>query len=131
MAQEKAEEMSDVIGRLRSYESGEYGLREAVAEVQELRRTARRRDDEQGRLVQEANALQEELGGLLQENEELRQQLGLGPREAGRSAGPAGSDQLIPKVWFGFLKNTREKSRSKVVFVVTQGLGGITKIRNL
>jgi centrosomal protein CEP290 len=102
MAQEKAEEMSDVIGRLRSYESGEYGLREAVAEVQELRRTARRRDDEQGRLVQEANTLQEQLGGLLQENEELRQQLGLGPREAGRSAGPAGSDQLIAKVWFGF-----------------------------
>ncbi len=94
--------MSDVIGRLRSYESGEYGLREAVAEVQELRRTARRRDDEQGRLVQEANTLQEQLGGLLQENEELRQQLGLGPREAGRSAGPAGSDQLIAKVWFGF-----------------------------
>ena len=55
-----------MIGRLRSYESGEYGLREAVAEAAELRRVARRRDEEQGRLVQEANTLQLEAAQLFQ-----------------------------------------------------------------
>ena len=55
-----------MIGRLRAYEAGEYGLREAVAEVQELKRMAKRREEEQGRLVQEANSLQQEAGDLLQ-----------------------------------------------------------------
>ena len=55
-----------MIGRLRAYEAGEYGLREAVAEVQELKRTAKRREEEQGRLAQEANSLQQEAGDLLQ-----------------------------------------------------------------
>ena len=55
-----------MIGRLRSYECGEYGLREAVDEVAELRRVGRRRDEEQARLVQEANTLQLEAAELFQ-----------------------------------------------------------------
>lgn len=57
---------------LRKYESGEYGLAEAVSEIKELAQQRRIRDKHIEELVQASNKLQAEAGQLEEQNLALR-----------------------------------------------------------
>lgn len=61
-----------MIVQLREYESGEYGLAEAVGEIKELRRQRRVRDRQIEELVQSSNKLQAQASQLEEENLALR-----------------------------------------------------------
>lgn len=61
-----------MIIQLREYESGEYGLAEAVGEIKELRQQCRIRDRQIEELVQTSNKLQAEAGQLEEQNLALR-----------------------------------------------------------
>ncbi|XP_039287581.1 centrosomal protein of 290 kDa [Nilaparvata lugens] len=76
-AQAKAEEVSNLIIQLREYESGEFGLNEAMEQVRELRQQKAVRDRHIEQLVQAGNQLQEEANQLEEENLALRDKLGL------------------------------------------------------
>lgn len=82
-AKEKAEELSEVIVRLRKYENGEYGLHEAVAEVQSLRKQSKFKDKRIEELTQQANSFQYEACEIKEENNDLRQKLGIELRDTG------------------------------------------------
>ena len=58
VAKEKAEELSEVISRLRAYERGHYGLEEAVDEANTSKRHLKIKDRQIEELTQEANNLQ-------------------------------------------------------------------------
>ncbi|PNF43192.1 hypothetical protein B7P43_G15673 [Cryptotermes secundus] len=68
---------TEMIIQLREYESGEYGLAEAVSEIKELRQQRRIRDRQIEELVQASNKLQAEVSQLEEQNMALREQLGL------------------------------------------------------
>ncbi|XP_069705746.1 centrosomal protein of 290 kDa isoform X2 [Periplaneta americana] len=76
-AKVKAQEATEMIIQLREYESGEYGLAEAVSEIKELRQQRRVRDKQIEELVQASNKLQAEAGHLEEQNLALREKLGL------------------------------------------------------
>ena len=61
-----------MIVHLRKYESGEYGLAEAVSEIKELRQQRRIRDRQIEELVQASNKLQAEACQLEEQNLALR-----------------------------------------------------------
>lgn len=61
-----------MIIQLREYESGEYGLAEAVSEIKELRQQRRVRDRQIEDLVQASNKLQAEASQLEEQNMALR-----------------------------------------------------------
>jgi centrosomal protein CEP290 len=61
-----------MIIQLRKYESGEYGLAEAVSEIKELRHQRRVRDRQIEELVQASNKLQAEASQLEEQNMALR-----------------------------------------------------------
>jgi len=61
-----------MIIHLRKYESGDYGLAEAVSEIKELRQQLRIRDRQIEELVQASNKLQAEAGQLEEQNLALR-----------------------------------------------------------
>jgi cell division protein FtsB len=61
-----------MIIQLREYESGEYGLAEAVGEIKELRQQRRVRDRHIEELVQASNKLQAEASQLEEQNMALR-----------------------------------------------------------
>lgn len=61
-----------MIIHLRKYESGEYGLAEAVSEIKELRQQLRIRDRQIEELVQASNKLQAEAAQLEEQNLALR-----------------------------------------------------------
>jgi centrosomal protein CEP290 len=61
-----------MIIQLREYESGEYGLAEAVSEIKELRQQRRIRDRQIEELVQTSNKLQAQAGQLEEQNLALR-----------------------------------------------------------
>lgn len=63
---------TEMIIQLREYESGEYGLAEAVSEIKELRQQRRVRDKQIEELVQASNKLQAEAGHLEEQNLALR-----------------------------------------------------------
>jgi centrosomal protein CEP290 len=61
-----------MIIQLREYESGEYGLAEAVSEIKELRQQRRIRDRQIEELVQASNKLQADASQLEEQNLALR-----------------------------------------------------------
>ncbi len=76
-ATDKAEELSDLIARMREYESGERGLEQANAECAKLGRQVKVRDQQIERLTEEANQLQFRNGELTEQLAEMRLRLGL------------------------------------------------------
>ncbi|XP_063223757.1 centrosomal protein of 290 kDa-like [Bacillus rossius redtenbacheri] len=76
-ARVKAEELAMAVARLRQYESGEYGLAQAVEEIKELRAQMGVRERHIQQLVQEANRLHAALDELEERNFALREKLGL------------------------------------------------------
>jgi centrosomal protein CEP290 len=61
-----------MIVQLREYESGEYGLAEAVSEIKDLRQQCRIRDRQIEELVQTSNNLQAQASQLEEQNLALR-----------------------------------------------------------
>ncbi|XP_066992287.2 centrosomal protein of 290 kDa isoform X2 [Anabrus simplex] len=80
-AELKAAEATEMLVQLREYESGEYGLMEAMSEIKELRKQCRVRDKQIEELVQAANKMETEAGQLEEQNMALREKLGLPPEE--------------------------------------------------
>ena len=80
-AKDKSEELSDAITKLRQYEVGEYGLKDAVDEIQGFKKALKARDKQIEELMNQANTLQYENGEVHEENSELREKLGLEKRE--------------------------------------------------
>ena len=80
-AKDKSEELSDAIIKLRKYETGEYGLKEAVDEIQSLKKAMKTRDKQIDELMNQCNNLQFENSDLAEENSEQREKLGLEKRE--------------------------------------------------
>uniref|UniRef100_A0A8V5FLR8 Uncharacterized protein n=1 Tax=Melopsittacus undulatus TaxID=13146 RepID=A0A8V5FLR8_MELUD len=79
-AREKDKELVETLKRMRDYELGIYGLEEAVAEINDLKKQIRIRDNEIETLIKEGNKLELKINDFLDENEELRERLGLDPK---------------------------------------------------
>ncbi|KAM9579223.1 centrosomal protein of 290 kDa [Guaruba guarouba] len=79
-AREKDKELVETLKRMRDYELGIYGLEEAVAEINDLKKQIRIRDHEIEALIKEGNKLELKINDFLDENEELRERLGLEPK---------------------------------------------------
>ncbi|NWX46555.1 CE290 protein, partial [Steatornis caripensis] len=79
-AREKDKELVEALKRMRDYELGIYGLEEAVAEIQDLKRQIKIRDHEIETLIKEVNKLELKINDFLDENEGLRERLGLEPK---------------------------------------------------
>ncbi|XP_061225334.1 centrosomal protein of 290 kDa [Neopsephotus bourkii] len=79
-AREKDKELVATLKRMRDYELGIYGLEEAVAEINDLKKQIRIRDHEIETLIKEGNKLELKINDFLDENEELRERLGLEPK---------------------------------------------------
>uniref|UniRef100_A0A8B9FCE2 Centrosomal protein 290 n=1 Tax=Amazona collaria TaxID=241587 RepID=A0A8B9FCE2_9PSIT len=79
-AREKDKELVETLKRMRDYELGIYGLEEAVAEINDLKKQIRIRDHEIETLIKESNKLELKINDFLDENEELRERLGLEPK---------------------------------------------------
>ena len=80
-AKDKSEELSDAITKLRRYETGEYGLKEAVDEIQSLKKGIKAREKQVEELMNQCNNLQYENGEIAEENSEFREKLGLDRRQ--------------------------------------------------
>ncbi|CAI5785693.1 Centrosomal protein 290 [Podarcis lilfordi] len=79
-AREKDKELIDTLKRMRDYESGIYGLEDAVAEIKDLKKQIKIRDHEIETLIKEVNKLELKINDFLDENEDLRGRLGLDPK---------------------------------------------------
>ncbi|XP_054845400.1 centrosomal protein of 290 kDa [Eublepharis macularius] len=79
-AREKDKELIETLKRMRDYETGIYGLEDAVAEIKDLKKQIRVRDHEIETLIKEVNKLELKINDFLDENEDLREQLGLDPK---------------------------------------------------
>ncbi|XP_026684015.1 centrosomal protein of 290 kDa-like [Diaphorina citri] len=76
-ARRKAEETAEMIIQLREYESGTYGLEEAVQQIKELKKLKEARELRIEELIQAGNELGDEANQIELENLELRKQLGI------------------------------------------------------
>ena len=76
-AKYKSEELSDAIVKLRKYETGEYGLQQAIAELETAKRAERLRDKQNQDLTKSCNDLEFKNKNLSAENCELREKLGI------------------------------------------------------
>ncbi|XP_063165029.1 centrosomal protein of 290 kDa [Candoia aspera] len=79
-AKEKDKELIETLKRVKDYETGIYGLENAVAEIKDLKKQLKIRNSEIETLIKEVNKLEFKINDLLDENEDLRQQLGLDPK---------------------------------------------------
>ncbi|XP_071137463.1 centrosomal protein of 290 kDa-like isoform X1 [Mytilus edulis] len=80
-ARDKDKELIDALERMSKYESGEYGLAEAVQEIKDCKHQVRIRDRQIEELTQVINKIEMKFNDLEEENEDLRYRLGLDPRE--------------------------------------------------
>ncbi|XP_075456583.1 centrosomal protein of 290 kDa isoform X4 [Ascaphus truei] len=79
-AREKDKDLIEALRRMRDYETGIYGLEEAVTEIQELKTHVKIRDREIEALTMDINKLELKMNDILDENEDLRERLGLDPK---------------------------------------------------
>ncbi|KAK3922678.1 Centrosomal protein of 290 kDa [Frankliniella fusca] len=77
----KSEEITKLIIQLRSYEAGEFGLSEALAQIKDLSQQKTIRDKHIEQLVETANSLQHTCDCLQEENLTLRERLHISPEE--------------------------------------------------
>ncbi|XP_038636322.1 centrosomal protein of 290 kDa isoform X7 [Scyliorhinus canicula] len=76
-AREKDKELGETLTHLRAYESGVYGLENAVAEIKECKNHIRIRDHQIEGMTREINKLEMKINDVLDENENFRERLGL------------------------------------------------------
>ncbi|ETE69450.1 Centrosomal protein, partial [Ophiophagus hannah] len=79
-AREKDKELIETLKRMKDYETGIYGLEDAVAEIKGLKKQLKIRNNEIETLIKEVNKLEFKINDLLDENEDLREKLGLDPK---------------------------------------------------
>ncbi|XP_072407908.1 centrosomal protein of 290 kDa isoform X2 [Chiloscyllium punctatum] len=80
-AREKDKALAEMLIQLRAYESGVYGLENAVAEIKECKNHIKIRDHQIEAATKEINKLEMKINDLLDENENFRQRLGLAANE--------------------------------------------------
>eukprot|EP00052_Salpingoeca_macrocollata_P029083 m.289747 g.289747 ORF g.289747 m.289747 type:complete len:2313 (-) comp22944_c0_seq3:29-6967(-) len=73
----KDKELFDTLKRMQEYETGVYGLHDAVKEIKTYKAQVGLRDKDIAKLTRDVNAANQHTGQLLDENEELRRRLGL------------------------------------------------------
>ncbi|XP_037741417.1 centrosomal protein of 290 kDa isoform X9 [Chelonia mydas] len=79
-AREKDKELIEALKQMRVYETGIYGLEDAIAEIKDLKKQIKIRDRETEGLIKEVNKLELKISDFLDENEDLRERLGLDPK---------------------------------------------------
>ncbi|XP_052021852.1 centrosomal protein of 290 kDa isoform X2 [Apodemus sylvaticus] len=79
-AREKDKELVEALKRLKDYESGVYGLEDAVIEIKNCKAQIKIRDGEIEVLTKEINKLEMKVSDVLDENEALRERAGLEPK---------------------------------------------------
>ena len=77
----KEKELIEALTRIREYESGDYQLQQAVAEIKTLKNQIKVRDRDIENLINNVNKLDMTLNEVLDENDDFRAKLGMGPKE--------------------------------------------------
>lgn len=77
----KEKDLIEALTRIREYESGDYQLQQAVAEIKALKNQIKVRDRDIENLINNVNKLDMTLNEVLDENDDFRAKLGMGPKE--------------------------------------------------